>query len=170
MANSNIPKGFIPSRVHPYYEPHKWTVAGSQAIAVGDMVALNSDGRVALYADTTIALILGVAASPVAATAAVGDEIWVFDNPLQVFEGQCSGNGALANAYTCGNSLAACFDMEGATGVQQIDENSTTNDIIHVVGGVPTDVMTGQESAVGANQRKFFRINTIKHAFKFAAS
>jgi len=158
MANTDKPNGFRP--VDEIYQPRKWPVAGSEAIAVGDIVALDAAGRVALVTTATTE-VMGVAATPVLVTAAAGDDIFVYDNPLQHFEGQCSGSGALADPYTH-VTLASCFDMEGTTGIMEIDEDDHATDLIKVIG-VGTDPGTGEESAVGANQRKIFIFNVNHH-------
>ena len=163
MSNKDLPNGFTPIFGEDYHAPHRWTVAGSEAIAIGDMVAINASGYVALGTSSTSTCILGVAASSVAATASAGDTIYVWDHPLQVFEGQTSGSGALANPYST-NSSAACYDIEGTTGIQEINEDSNTYDMIKIVG-VGKDPVSGEDSAVGANQRKRFRWNLAKHAF-----
>lgn len=157
MANTDRPNGFRP--VDEIYQPRKWPATASQTIAVGDMVYLDTAGRVTLAISTT-ADVLGVAATPVTSSSA-GDDIFVYDDPMQHFEGQCSGNGALANPYTCA-TLASCYDIEGTTGIMEINEDATSIDIVKVIG-VGTDPGTGEESAVGANQRKIFIINTIHH-------
>ena len=160
MANTDLPNGF--KAVDFIYRPKLWPVAGSAAIAKGDIVVIDSNGRIAL-ATTSSTQVVGVAASSVAATAAAGDSIWVYDNPAQHFEAQCSGNGALADPYTT-RSSAACFDMEGTTGIMEIDENDNTTDLIKILG-VGKDPITGQESAVGANQRKICMFNPLFHMF-----
>lgn len=157
MANTDKPNGFRP--VDEIYQPRKWPAAASQTIAVGDMVYLDSAGRVNIALSST-ADVMGVAATPVASSSA-GDDIFVYDNPAQHYEGQMSGNGALADPYTC-VTLTSCFDIEGATGIMEINEDLSTYDIVKVIG-VGTDPGTGEESAIGANQRKIFIINEIHH-------
>jgi hypothetical protein len=82
---------------------------------------------------------------------------------MQVFEGQTSGNGALADPYTT-RSSAACFALAGTTGIHEINESSSTGDCFKIVG-IGRDPATGEESAVGANQRKLCRLNLAKHVF-----
>lgn len=162
MSNTDRPNGFRPVEGHwngAISVPHVWPASSGATIARGDMVYLDSAGRIAIATSSTAAVI-GVAATPVSAAAA-GDSIWVFDDPNQVFEGQCSGSGALADPYTCATSTS-CFDLEGTTGIMEINEDSSSYDIIQVIG-VGYDPLTGEPSAVGTNQRKYFKINRAKH-------
>ena len=163
MANTDKPNGFRPAYGEVYHSPHKWTVAGSEAIAVGDVVYLNSDGRVAFAAAGQNGDLLGVAATAVTTAATTATEIWVWDHPLQVFEGQYSGNGALTDPFTT-RSSAACFALAGTTGIQEINESSSTGDCFKIVG-VGRDPANGEVSAVGANQRVKCRLNLAKHVF-----
>jgi len=162
MANADLPIGFIAVMDEDYHAPHRWGATASQSIKIGDVVYLSSAGRVTIAIASTSSCILGVAASSVS-SATADDYIYVYDHPLQVFEGQCSGNGALADPYTT-NSAAACFDLEGTTGIMEINEDASSIDIFKVVG-VGKDPVTGLDSAVGANQRKRVRFNPAIHVF-----
>ena len=168
MANTDLPNGFRPANNHPYYPPHKYELTASQTIAVGDMVYLTSAGRVSIALSTTADMLLGVAATP-CTSSTVSDPIWVWDNPLQAVEGQCSGSGALLDPFTTG-TLSACVGIEGSTGIMEIDEDDTTTEEVVRFIGIGTDPVTGVESAIGANQRKIFQISPIKHAYKLGAS
>jgi hypothetical protein len=131
------------------------------------MVIINSAGRVTIAAANTAApLYLGVAESAVTTSSAADDEILVYDNPLQIFQGQCSGNGALVDPYTT-SSYANGFDIEGTTGIMEIDENATSIGVIKIVGVGKEP--NGDASAVGANQKKLFRINMAAHVLGSAA-
>jgi len=164
MANKDLANGFnIPKGV-PYYAPRVWPATASQTFTRGDMVYLDSAGRITIATATTAA-VSGVSYTPVVSSTA-GDDVWVFDNPMQEFEGQCSGSGALADPYTCA-TLASCFDIEGTTGIMEINEDANSYDMIHIIG-VGTDPATGVKSAVGANQRKIFRINGAKHQLRLS--
>ena len=44
-----------------------------------------------------------------------------------VFEGQCSGDSAA-------NLVGTAVDIEGATGVMEVNEDATTEDVIQIVG------------------------------------
>ena len=64
--------------------------------------------------------------------------------PGVVFEGQCSGTYAASIRYTS-------VDIEGTTGIMEVNENATTEQVIHVIG--PVDGTT-----IGANSRVQFVI------------
>jgi len=164
MANVNRPNGFRPAGGYPYYAPKVWPVAAAMTIAIGDAVIEDGAGRVSIGLANS-GTILGVAATPVTASD-VDDDIWIFDNPDQVFEGQCSGNGALADVNTC-RTTANAFDIEGTTGIMEINEDASTEDVVKVLG-TGVDPVTGIESKVGANQRKVFIWNI--HALRRAAT
>jgi len=164
MANANRPDGFRPAGGYPLYKTQVWPVAAGETIAIGDAVIEDGAGRVSI-ALANSGTPLGVAASPVTAST-VDDPIWIYDNPDQVFEGQCSGNGALADVNTC-RTTANCFDIEGTTGIMEINEDATTEDVVKVVA-TGVDPVTGEASEVGANQRKCFVWNI--HALRRAAT
>ena len=160
MANTDLPNGFKTATGAPYYPPSPWNVAATQTIRVGDPVYIDAAGRIAIVISNSTTDFCGFAASASIA-AAVDSRIMVWDNHAQVFEGQCSGNGALADPFTC-VTLTSCFDFTGTTGIFEINESASSQDLIKVIG-VGFDPVTGEESAVGANQRKRFIINPNHH-------
>jgi len=161
MANANRPVGFTVAEDAVYYPPKEWPVEASATITKGDMVYINSDGRVGIATSaTTAGDFLGVAASSVT-SATVGDPILVYDNPRQIFQGQIS-TGALADPYTT-RSLAACFDLAGTTGVQYINAASATSTMAKIIGVGKEP--NGSASATGLYQKKLFRIARGAHAF-----
>lgn len=163
MSNKDLPNGFTPVFDENYYAPHRWGATASQTIAIGDVVYITSAGRVSIAVEnSTASCFLGVAASAVT-SATADDPIYVWDNPFQTFEGQCSGSGALTDPYTT-NSADAAFDLDGTTGIMEIDENASSQNVFKVVG-VGKDPVTGLDSAVGANQRLRVRFNLAIHAF-----
>jgi len=157
MANT-VKYGFRPIEDEDYHAPRKWPAAASQTIAVGDVVYIDSNGRIALATSTTPA-VCGVAASPVTNSSA-GDDIFVWDHPNQKFEAMVS-TGALADPYTH-TTLGNCYDLTGSSGAQYVNAASSTYDIFKCVG-VSKDPVTGLDSEVGANQMKIWVINPNKH-------
>tara|TARA_R110002126_G_scaffold47086_2_gene131906 strand:+ start:70 stop:558 length:489 start_codon:yes stop_codon:yes gene_type:complete len=129
MANPDNPNGFKPVRTDSGQMAVVWyPVAASQTIAQGDAVILAS-GLIEIAVLTSPQL-LGVAASDVTTTGSVtrANKVAVYvATPGQVFEGQCSGSSTAA-------ILGTSCDIEGATGVMEINENATTEDVIHIVG------------------------------------
>jgi len=143
--------------------PRKYPLAASQTIGVNDVVALDSAGRVTIATSTTTkGLYLGVAATP-CTSSTVGDPIYVYDDPNMIYEAMAS-TGALADSYTT-RSAGACFDLTGATGAQYVNTASHTYDLFKCIGECSKDPVTGADSAVGSNQMKFWKINSIAHAY-----
>ena len=161
MANKDKAVGFRPAFGEVYYAPHKWTLTASQTIAIGDVVYLSSAGRVTIATATTAGVFLGVAASS-CTSSTVDDPIWVWDNPMQVFEGQ-SVSGALTDPYTtC--SANACFDLVATTGAMYINSAASSYNVFKIVG-IGREPATGEVSAVGAYMKQLCRFNPALHVF-----
>jgi hypothetical protein len=143
--------------------PRKYPLTASQTIAIGDVVILDSAGRVSVGASNSAAgLYLGVAASSCTSSTA-GDPIYVWDDPNMIFEAMVS-TGALADCYTT-RSSAACFDLTGTTGAQYVNSSGSTYDVFKVIGECAKDPTTGVDSAVGTNQMKYVKFNLASHAY-----
>jgi len=143
--------------------PRKYQLAVTQTIKIGDVVALDSAGQVTIATATTAkGLYLGVAASACAVSVA-GDPIYVWDDPNMIFEGMVA-IGALADCYTT-RSAAACFDLAGTTGVMYVNQAGTTYDVFKCIGECAKDPLSGANSAVGAYQMKYWKINSTAHAY-----
>lgn len=146
MANYDNPNGFRPAKSliggSNTIEALKMQAASGATIAVGDAVIISS-GYIAIALSNS-SLIHGVAASSVS-SATEGDEILVWPaTPWNVFEGQCSGTYAVTMRGTA-------VDIEGTTGIMEIDENATTEKVAQIIGesGDPNN-------SVGANSRVLF--------------
>jgi hypothetical protein len=167
MANTDRANGFRVTQNYMGDNPaiaHSWPVAASQTIAKGDVVALDSAGRVIIATASTTAN-LGASAQ-VSASAAVDSEILVYDNPNQVFEAQIS-TGALTDPYTT-RSSAACFDLIATTGGMYVNSAASSVDVFKVVG-VGTEPGTGNKSAYGAYQKVLVKFNPSLHVFGTSA-
>lgn len=129
MANPDTPNGFRPVRTDSGQSAVVfYPVAASQTIAKGDAVILAS-GLVQIAVATSPQL-LGVAASLKVTTGSVDrtDRIAVHVAiPGQVFEGQVSGDSTAALVGTTA-------DIEGATGVMEVNENASVEDVVNIVG------------------------------------
>jgi hypothetical protein len=156
MANTDRPNGFRP--VKHIYSPTKYEVAGSQTISKGDAVIKDANGQIAIYSGG--ASISGVASTSVENSVA-GAEIFVHDHPDQEFEGQCAGTGSL-NDLTDTATATNAFDITGTTGIMEIDESASTNDLIQVLA-LGRDPKTGDVSEVGANTRFYFKFVKTAH-------
>jgi len=158
MANTDRPNGFRAATARPKIE--QFEVAATQTITVGDMVVVDSNGQVTIAA-AGASVACGVAAS-ISASAAAGSAIQVYTDPEQVYEAQCSGTGTGVTAIYSTATSTACYDLEGTTGIQEINEDSTSGDLIQVIG-IGRDPGTGDISADGANQRFYCIINRTKN-------
>jgi hypothetical protein len=146
MANTDNPNGFKVWKSGAGSSPKiKWMPANaSQTIEKGDAVILNTTGDLNIAVSDSGAL-YGVAAGDVTTTAA--DEqtkfpVYVFDG-ITEFIGQCSG--------TFAASLVGDFvDIEGATGVMEVNENAGTEKVLQIIGYHPSD-------EIGANTRAVFK-------------
>ena len=145
MANRDNPKGFwwVKSLMSGEASPITVDVpiTASTTIAVGDAVILSSGyGTVALY---TSGAIYGVAVEAIATTASgagsTGTIKVIPALPWYVFRGQCEGTYAIT---VNGTSV----DIEGATGVMEINENATTEKVVRVIG-----LSDLPNNAIGAN-------------------
>jgi hypothetical protein len=148
MANKDYPNGFKWVK-GPLIRNH-YQVNTSQGIKKGDMVVLSS-GKVSLAASNSGAL-LGVAdaAKTTGGSVTAADTIEVICGAEgTVFQGQCSGNSAVA-------LIGTDVDIEGTTGIMEVDENATTEQVIRVVE-IPDTTDLGV-NALGANGRVNFII------------
>lgn len=148
MANLDNPRGFVP--YGPPGTTHKYETAASQTIAIGDFVTLDASKQVTIATATSDNL-LGMAASPVTSSSA-GDAIQVYDDPDQQYMGQCSGTYAITQN-------GAEVDIEGTTGIMEVNENAALKRVLVVVG-----LYGDPKNAVGANADVYVRINEHKHA------
>ena len=119
-------------------------LASAQTIAKGDAVIDDGNGLVAIAIATSPHL-LGVSIAG-GTTASLTDLKFVAAVPWNIFEGQCSGT------YTATMRFTA-VDIEGATGVMEVNENATTEDVIQIIGENPS-----QDTVVGLNSRVWFII------------
>lgn len=141
MANVDNPNGFkFEKSLTGHAEYWRGYLAGSQTIAVGDAI-IASSGRVAIAVATSGSL-LGVAASPCTSSTQDDEILFYPAAPWMVFSGQCSGTYARTIDWTD-------VDIEGTTGIMEVNENATTEQVVKVIG-----ILDGSE--IGANSRVLF--------------
>lgn len=143
MANVDNPNGFrFVKSLAGHVELERGYLNASQTIAIGDAI-IASSGRINIALANSGAL-LGVAAQ--ACTSSTEDDEMLFYPavPWIVFEGQCSGTYARTIMYTD-------VDIEGTTGIMEVNENATTEQVVKVIGEL-------DGSAIGANTRVLFVI------------
>ncbi len=149
MANTDNPNGFKLVR-NTTGQPYTVSlpIAASQTIAKGDAVIISS-GLIEI-AVATSPLIHGVAAESVTSGGSVtraDDQILIYPAiPSNIFSGQCSGDSTAALVGTA-------VDIEGTTGIMEINENATTEDVAQIVG-LESDV--SDDLALGTNDRVHF--------------
>ena len=129
MANSDIPNGFsVSSNQYGQDAVKHYPVAASQTIAKGDAVILVA-GLVQIAVLTSPQL-FGVADSDITTSGSVTRDDTVAVTvalPGIVFEGQASGS-------TVASLIGTACDIEGATGIMEVNENATTEDVLQIVG------------------------------------
>jgi hypothetical protein len=145
MANIDNPNGFkLISSGTQGPQIVSRALAATQTIAKGDAVIDDTNGLVAI-AVATSPLLLGVSVAG-GTTASLTNLKFAPGVPWNVFEGQCSGT------YTATMRFSA-VDIEGTTGIMEVNENATTEDVIQIVGENPD-----QDTPVGLNSRVYFII------------
>ena len=144
-ANTDNPNGCKPTGLFgQFVAPFSpFQAAASQTIVEGDPVKLDGSGQVVIGAATDSSL-LGFARTAVTDSDA-GDIIYVYNDPEQVYECQCSGTFALT-------MIGDAVDLEGSTGIFEVNENASTYQPVRIVGYNAND-------SVGANTRLFVRLN-----------
>jgi len=151
MANPDAPNGFSVVQSGSDGPLVKlFPVAINQIIAAGDMVILVAGlVQIALAASTSL---LGVARDPVTTTGTVVREddvvaVYVADSDT-VFEGQASGS-------TTAALLGTTMDIEGTTGIQEVNEDASATNVLRAVG-IRSDDDPGLD--IGLNDRILFTI------------
>lgn len=151
MSNSDNPNGFSYVRsLTGQMAPISMPLAASQTINKGDALILSS-GLVAIALATSGAL-LGIAAEDASSGASptrADDRILVYPAVAgAIFEGQVSGSS------TAGLVGTTC-DIEGTTGIMEVNEDASVEDVLQVVGLASDD---RDELTLGANDRVYFEI------------
>jgi hypothetical protein len=145
MANVDNPNGFRAIAPDGTTLPqYTYFTKSNLSLNPGDAVILLSTGVIDI-ASATSAAILGVCQGKVTAEAGVQKKVLVVPALKNiVFSGQCSGTYSPVNA---GESV----DIEGTTGIMEIDENAQDIGVARIVG-----LEGGINNAVGANARVLF--------------
>ena len=141
MANADNANGFTPVGPNPRINAYQ---AGG-TFAKGDMVFLSS-GTVVVYNHSNV-VVAGVAAEP----GTSGQFVAIYDDPEEIFSGQCSGT------HSQGSNDGVLCDTEGGTGVMEVNENATVNNTIKIL---QQHFVPGSQET-GANARVKFKI--IEH-------
>ena len=153
MANADTPNGFSPAKNIPGVTPRTgyYLAASGKTWAEGDMLTLSGAFTQLAVAGSNV--LLGVAAEPTPSGGSSTDptarsRLAVYDDPNQTFEGQCSGT------YTEGTDGVKTADIEGTTGIMEVNENATSKEVVKITSLVPKS-----DNADGANAKVRFVIN-----------
>jgi len=128
MANTDGPKGFRFVRsLAGEVSIERILMAASQTIAKGD--ALELSAGTAIIATATSGLILGVAAESKTSTASGSVYLHYYPAvPWAVFRGQTN------STYTSTTHDQTEGDIQGTTGIMELNEAGTTEDVVHFLG------------------------------------
>lgn len=142
MANKDNPNGFsVYECDYPAVPTEKGILKNATVIAGGDALIIGTDG----YVDIAVAASTKIAG--IAKYAATGDgSTYIRYTPALPgikFVGQCSGTMAQTD-------IGEAVDLEGTTGIMEINEDANST-------GVIMPVRIHPEDSVGANARLIFR-------------
>ncbi len=128
MANTDAPNGFLLVKsLTGQMAPERLPVAASQIIATGDALIISSG--LLQIALSNSGQVFGVAAAPIVTGGSVTRADTLSFYPAtehNLFEAQTSGS---STAGLVGTDV----DIEGATGVMEINENATTEKVFRVL-------------------------------------
>jgi hypothetical protein len=143
MANTDKPNGFtwIKNLDGSGIQTIEVTIKSTVAIAKGDALIVDAGTGNADIALSNSGAIFAVANASVTAAATSRTIPVVLATPNAVFEAQCNGT------YSAGVRFTA-VDIEGTTGVMEVNENATTEQVFQVLGEDPN-------TEIGANSRVF---------------
>ena len=174
MANSDAPNGSKPwngNGVPPRLRLYKGGTTTS--IGQGDIVALATNGRVHRIATTTgSARIVGVAAHYVAAPASgvtTAPDVWVYDDPEQIFVIQDDGAAATPAQASVGATAPVVLGTPNTTtgrSIQELDISglgTSTIDVFVVLG-----FLEGPSFEIGKNAKMLVRLN--RHLLKIGSA
>jgi hypothetical protein len=148
MANIDNPNGFkFLYAAAGHVEFKRGFLKASETIAEGDLIARDASGRVRIWT-TADSEVLGVAQSPCTSATADDEILYIAAQPGIYFHAQCSGTYAITLRDTA-------VDVEGTTGIMEVNENATANAVFTIRGEVDID---GQ-SAIGDHTRVFGEFN-----------
>jgi hypothetical protein len=175
MANIDAPRGLRPLNGNGGSSPRlrKYKAGTTTNIGRGDVVAIASNGRAHRVATTTGSdLIVGVAATYVATPASgvtTPPDVWVYDDPDQLFVIQDDGAGATPAQASLGATYPLVLGSPNTTTGQSIQELD-----ISAPGAAATDpllavdFLTGPAMEIGANANMIVRLN--RHLYKTGAT
>lgn len=137
MANTDNPNGFKWVKTIGSNTPYVDYVTLGGTVTAGDALVFSAGA-------CTIALSNSGLIHGVAAESGVSSDVIMFYPaiPQNVFEAQCSGT------YSAASHLGAAVDLEGTTGIQEVNEDSANEDVCKIM-----ELKPGSEE--GANSRVY---------------
>ena len=121
------------------------TLATNQTINKGDFLIMNNN--LVQIALSNSGALHAVAAESKTTTSATADILCYPADTDILFEGQCSG------AYAHASHLYVACDIEGTTGIMEVDEDANTESVIQIMEWVDNG-----KNEVGANARVKIRV------------
>jgi hypothetical protein len=137
MANPDNPHGFDIYEVEGFGGNVPLRSAKIQtgvAFAKGDAVYRDASGYLALAVSTTGAKVLGVAAESAVSGTTHPELLYVPALKEITFSGQCSGTPTQA-------TIGTDVDIEGTTGIMEINEDATVGGVARIIGLNPRSTM-----------------------------
>jgi hypothetical protein len=149
MANTDNPHGFTfyeSEAGHAEFE--RDFCKASETFEAGDLLARDATGRIRIWT-TSDSEVLGVSVSDVVAGSADDEVLFIKAKPGVKFEAQCSGTYAIT-------LRDKAVDVEGTTGIMEVNEDSVANPVFTIRG----EVRDGN-NAIGANTRVYGEFNVV---------
>lgn len=148
MANVDNPNGFryVSEISGKRIGLQEFTLAESQTITKGDWLIQNAQ-YVQIALSNSGALHCLAAESK---TTAAGETATILAYPADpdvLFEGQCSGT------YSAASHLEAACDIEGTTGIMEVNENGTTENVLQI-----KELVVNGVNETGLNARVLVRV------------
>ena len=144
MANIDKPAGFRVSAMPGSFPIYTEKTASNVTLNPGDAIIRLTTGLIGLALSTS-ASILGVSQSKITAEAGIQKDCkYVPALPGLVFSGQCSGTPTQS-------TIGEKHDIEGGTGVMEINEDAAVNPAVEIVG-----LEGGIKNSMGLNARLLF--------------
>jgi len=174
-ANVSENRGFVPHGDPKTIQKNPYFIDTSQATKRGDVIRMNTTGKVRGTTAGTALLAVGVQVGGITSpstgavrdtsnsvNASAGDFIMVYDDPNQVFLAKTSSY-TLTDPYTT-RLGSLCFDEAGSAGAQYVATSLSTLDTFKSMGP-DNNFQNGFRSTTGANATVRYKFNLNKHIY-----
>ena len=170
MANTDQPNGFRPYQVgNASPKVGKYLAGTTTSIFRGDVVAIAANGRLHRIATTTgSAQVIGVALNYVNATSAPGSttaqNVWVYDDPDQLFVVQDDGAAATPAYSAVGASYALIIGAGNTTTGQSIFEvDASASGTVSTDAVIIRGFLEGGAYEIGKNSKMIVALSRHKY-------